>query len=102
MTDIQEARKALVARVLQGAGEASPFDRQAAFDNHGLAEPLRSLVDGVATHAWRVTGEDFSAARSSGLSEDRIFEIVVCAAVGQATRQYDVALAALETAMGKD
>jgi AhpD family alkylhydroperoxidase len=35
-------------------------------------------------------------ATASGLSEDQIFEIVVCAAVGQATRQYDAALAALE------
>jgi hypothetical protein len=39
---------------------------------------------------------DIAAARASGLSEDQIFETVVCAAVGQATRQYDTALAALK------
>ena len=30
--------------------------------------------------------------------EDQIFELVVCAAIGQATRQYDSALAALDAA----
>jgi hypothetical protein len=36
--------------------------------------------------------------RTSGLSEDQIFEIVVCAAIGHAARQYDTALAALAAA----
>jgi hypothetical protein len=39
---------------------------------------------------------------ASGLSEDQIFEIVVCAAVGQATRQYDTAFAALEAATERE
>ena len=69
--------------------------RRAAFDNAGLAEPLTMLNDKVAKHASKVTDEDIAAAKASGLSEDEIFEIVVCAAVGQATWQYDTALAAL-------
>jgi hypothetical protein len=36
------------------------------------------------------------------MSEDQIFEIAVCAAIGQATRQYDTALAALDAATGKE
>ena len=56
----------------------------------------------VAKHAYKVTDEDIAAARASRLSEDQIFEIVVCAAIGQATRQYDTALAALEDATEKD
>ena len=44
-----------------------------------------------AKHAYKVTNEDLAAARASGLSEDQIFEIVVCGAIGQATRQYDTA-----------
>jgi alkylhydroperoxidase family enzyme len=56
------------------------------------------LIDKVAKRAYTVTDEDIAAARASGLSEDQIFEIVVCAAVGQATRQYDAALAALKAA----
>ena len=101
MSDISLARKALVKRILEGAGKASPSERRAAFNNSGLAEPLRALVDKVATHAHRVTDEDINAVRVSGLSEDQVFEIVVCAAVGQATRQYDAALAVLEAATGK-
>ena len=61
-----------------------------------------TLVDKVARHAYRVADEDITDARASGLSEDQVFEIVVCAAIGQATRQYDRALAALEAATGKE
>ncbi len=102
MSDIRQARKALVRRILEGAGKTSSSERRAAFNNSGLAEPLGALVDKVARHAHRVTDEDINAARVSGLSEDQVFEIVVCAAIGQATRQYDAALAALEAATGKE
>jgi hypothetical protein len=34
-----------------------------------------------------------------GTSEDQIFELVICAAIGQATRQYETALEALAEAM---
>jgi alkylhydroperoxidase family enzyme len=98
MSDIRQARQAVVARILEGDGQASHVQRRAAFANAGLAEPLRTLIDKVAKHASKVTDEDIAAARTSGLSEDQIFEIVVCAAIGEATRQYDTALAALEAA----
>ena len=101
MSDIRQARKALVGRILEGAGKASPSERRAAFNNSGLAEPTGTLVDKVAMHPNRVTDQDIAAAVASGLSEDQVFEIVVCAAIGQATRQYDTAIAALEAATGK-
>jgi hypothetical protein len=101
MPDIMEARKALVARILGGAGYASPARRRAAFDNTGLEPPLGTLIEKVAKYAHKVTDEDIAAVRAHGLSEDQIFEIVVCAAVGQATRQHDDALAALEAATRK-
>jgi alkylhydroperoxidase family enzyme len=99
MSDITQASKALVARILEGDGRASHAQRRAAFDNARLPEPLTMLIDKVARHAYKVTDEDIAAARASGFSEDQIFEIVVCAAIGQATRQYDAALAALAEAM---
>lgn len=102
MADIREARKALVRRILEGAGDSSPAQRRAAFNNSGLAEPPAQLVDKVARYAYRVIDEDIIAARASGLSEDQVFELVVCAAVGQATRQFDTALAALEAVSGKE
>lgn len=99
MADITRARKTVVARILEGEGRASHAQRRAAFDNAGAAPPLNTLIDKVAKHAYTVTDEDITAAKASGLSEDEIFEIVVCAAVGQATRQHDAALAALDAAI---
>ena len=101
MSDFRNAHKALVSRILEGDGNASRAQRRSAFDNAELGEPMRTLIGKVAEHANHVTDEDFAAARASGLSEDQIFEIVVCAALGQASRQREVALAALEAAMGR-
>jgi hypothetical protein len=102
MTDISQQRQALIERVLYGAGAASQSERRAALENIGLAEPLRTLVQKVATQATAVTDCDIAAARTSGLTEDQIFEVLICAAIGQATRQYDLALAALEAAISKE
>ena len=100
MSDITSLHRSLVARVLEGEGRASPQIRRAAFDNEGLAEPVRTLVDKVAHRARMVTDADIGTLRKAGLSEDQIYEIVVCAAIGQATRQYQNALAALSAATG--
>ena len=98
MTDIHKARKALIARILDGEGEASKSQRRASFENAGLAEPLATLIQKVATRAYAVTDDDIAGVRASGISEDQIFETVVCAAIGQASRQYDSAIAALDAA----
>ncbi len=102
MSDIRDARKALVTRILEGDGAAPKPLRRAAFDDASVSEPLLTLVDKVARRARAIADDDVAAARASGLSEDQIFEIVVCAAVGQATRQYDAALAALDAATRKE
>jgi hypothetical protein len=94
-------RAALIERVLSGEGEAGPDLRRAAFDNAGLTGPVAALVEKVAHHAPEVTDEDFARAAASGLTEDPLFEAVVCAAIGQATRQHDQALAALAAAAGE-
>ena len=96
--NITHARKALVTRILEGDGKASRAQRRGAFDNAGLPTSVNKLIDKVTKHAYRVTDDDVAAARASGLSEDQIFEMVVCAAIGQAGRQYEQALAALAAA----
>ena len=98
MSDVTQLQRALIARVLDGAGKAPNDLRRAAFDDAGLGEPTRTLIDKVAHHAYRVTDEDVDAVRAAGLSEDQIFELLVCAAIGQASRQYENALAALASA----
>jgi len=98
MADITEARKAIVARILEGDGKASREQRKAAFDNAGLSDPLRTLIEKVAKNARTVTDQDVASVRAAGLSEDQIFELVVCGAVGQAVRQNERGLAALAAA----
>jgi hypothetical protein len=95
------AHNRLITRILEGDGMATPAQRRAAFDNDRLDEPLRSLVNKVARYAYRVTDEDITAVKTAGFSEDQIFELIVCAALGQSTRQYESALAALDAASGK-
>jgi hypothetical protein len=100
VAEIAQLHRELVARVLKGNGKAAPELRRGAFENAGLSEPIRTLIDKVANHANRITDEDVAAVRAAGLTEDQIFEIVICAAIGQASRQYTSALAALAGATG--
>ena len=93
------ARRALEDRILKGDGRASSDQRARAFNNVGVPEPLHALLAKVATRPTQVTEADFAAAKASGLSEDQIFELVICAAVGQSTTQYLAELAALDEAI---
>ena len=93
------AHRAVVIRVLEGDSRASRATPHAAFESAGLDEPLRTLIDKVARQPTRVSDEDIAAVVASGESEDQIFELVVCAAIGAATRQYATALQALEEAL---
>jgi alkylhydroperoxidase family enzyme len=88
---VDRLREQVIERALHAPGETKGDARRAAYDGSGSP-----LVEKVAAHAWKVTDEDIAAAKQAGLSEDALFELVVCAAVGQATRQLDAALAVLE------
>jgi alkylhydroperoxidase family enzyme len=94
------AHAALVDRILNGDGRASEDQRARAFRNVGLSPPLDALIDAVATRPTQVTEADFAASKAAGYSEDQLFELVVCAAVGQSTRLYEAGLAALAEATG--
>lgn len=93
-----ELQRALVTRILDGDGRASRAQRRAAFDNEVTDEPLRTLVNKVAKEPTRVTDDDIAAVKAAGSSEEEVFELVVCAAAGEATRQYEAAVAALADA----
>jgi hypothetical protein len=92
------AHQELVDRVLTGAARAPADLRARAFRNEGLPAPLDSLIGKVVTSPAEVTEADFAAAESSGFSEDQLFELVICAAVGQSTRLYETGLGALAEA----
>jgi hypothetical protein len=91
-------RNAVVERALTGPGVASAGARRAAFDHAGVDDRARRLVDKVAKNGWKVTPDDVASTKAAGVSEDEIFELTVCAALGQATRQIDAALRALDAA----
>jgi alkylhydroperoxidase family enzyme len=95
-SDSAQHRRAVVQRAVEGPGRASGAIRHAAFDDAGLDGATGALVDKVARHAYRVTAADIGAARTAGVSEDEIFELAVCAALGHATRQLEAALTCLD------
>ncbi|MFE3260857.1 hypothetical protein ACFXPS_32380 [Nocardia sp. NPDC059091] len=92
------AHRALVDRVLNGTGTAPEDLRARAFHNADLPPPLRELIDKVATRPTQTADADFAAAETAGYSQDQLFELVVCAAVGQSARLYEAGLAALAAA----
>jgi hypothetical protein len=94
------AHRALVDRILNGAGQATTGQRARAFGNDGLAPPLDVLIGKVATSPTQVTEADFAAAKAAGCTEDQLFELVVCAAVGTSARRYQAGLATLAEATG--
>ncbi|MBA3397352.1 MAG: hypothetical protein H0T89_32295 [Deltaproteobacteria bacterium] len=83
-------------RALHEPGKTTGDARRAAFDNR--ESPVAALIEKVTKNAWKVTDEDVAAAKQAGLSDDEIFELVVCAALGQSMRQLNSARAALEDA----
>jgi hypothetical protein len=72
--------------------------RRAAFENRGVNPRARDLLNKVVRQAWTVTDEDVTAMKAAGSSEDEIFELTICAALGQASRQLAAAIAALDAA----
>jgi hypothetical protein len=84
------AFQALQDRIVNGDGRASADLRARAFEGAGFPPPLDELV----------TDADFAAARAAGFGDDELFELVICAAVGQSARLYDAGLVALAEALG--
>jgi hypothetical protein len=89
----------LVNRMLRGSGQAPAEQRARAFDNGELPAALRPLIAKTASDSAQVADEDFATAIAAGFTADQLFELVICAAAGEATRQYDAGLAALAEAM---
>ena len=96
------AHRALVDSVLHAEGRSSREDRARAFDNVDVPPAVRELIGKVATTPTAVTDADYAGAKAAGFSEDQLFELVVCAAVGQSARQYEAGLAALAEATGEE
>jgi alkylhydroperoxidase family enzyme len=84
---------------LEGPGELEPAARKAIAEERavGAVPPaLLPYLEKVAYQAHTVTDEDVEALKNAGLSEDRIFEATVAAAVGAGLKRLRIGLAALE------
>ena len=84
-------------RVLNGPGETDPALRNAAAEDAGLPAELQSLVDKIHRHAYKVTDEDIARLQAK-YGDDRMFEIVVSAALGASRHRLLAGLRALEEA----
>lgn len=91
-------RDAVFARVLEGPGLAEPSVRQAAASGRGLPADLQPLVDKVQAHAYKVTDADVAAPQAT-YGDDRMFEIIVSAALGASRKRLNAGLAALAEAV---
>ncbi|RMI28341.1 carboxymuconolactone decarboxylase family protein [Nocardia stercoris] len=95
-------RRHLVSRVLDGPGSTPAQLRAGAFGNTVATEPLGRFIMLVADNSAQLTDADFATLSAAGYTDDQLFEIVVCAALGAANRQYDAARAALAAALGDE
>jgi hypothetical protein len=95
MTDpYAEQRDRVLATALEGPGESDPSLRRAAVDDRGLPADLRTLVDKIHRHAYKVTDDDMASAQAK-YGDDVMFEIVVSAALGASRMRLMAGLEAL-------
>lgn len=90
-------RDAGLERVLDGPGDTSPAIRAAAAGGTGLPPDLQPLVEKIHMHAYRITDAEMTEAQRT-YGDDRLFEIVVAAALGASRARLMAGLRALEDA----
>lgn len=83
--------------VLNGAGESDPAVRNAAADRNNVPADLQTFVDKIHRHAYKVTDDDVGQLQAK-YGDDKMFEIVVSAALGASRQRLLAGLAALEEA----
>jgi hypothetical protein len=90
-------RDRVLESVLLGPGESDPAIRQAAAEGKGAPSDLKPLVDKIHRHAYKVTDEDIASAQTK-YGDDKVFEIVVSAALGASRKRLLAGLRALDQA----
>jgi hypothetical protein len=90
-------RDEVFRRVLEGPAETEPALRRAAANGAGLPPDLQPLVDKIHRHAYKVTDDDVARLQAV-YGDDRMFELVVSAAVGASRARLLAGLRALEEA----
>ncbi len=93
-------RDRVLQRVLHGPGESDPAIRMAAA--HGtrasdIPAELGPLIEKIHAHAYKVTDDDV-ARMQARFGDDRLFEIIVSAALGASRNRLLAGLRALDDA----
>jgi hypothetical protein len=88
-------RDAVLRTVLDGPGQTDPSLRYAAAEGVGVPDDLKALVEKVHRHAYKVTDEDLAELQAT-YGDDRLFEIIVSAAVGASRQRLLAGLKVLE------
>ena len=90
-------RDRVLNRVLLGAGDVERDVRHAVASGSGVPADLQDLIDKIHRHAYKVTDDDIAKAQQK-YGDDKMFEIVVSAALGAANRRLQAGLRALNEA----
>ena len=90
-------RDRVLDRVIRGAGESDTALRTAVAEGRDVPPDLRTLVEKIHRHAYKVTDEDIAQLQAR-YGDDRMFEIVVSAALGASRQRLLAGLAALDEA----
>jgi alkylhydroperoxidase family enzyme len=69
--------------------------REAAQPDRAVPDEMRSYLEKVRLHAYKVTDPDVDELKAAGFTEDEIFEHTVSAAVGAGLERIDAGLATL-------
>ena len=92
-----ELREQVFDTVIRGPGESEPAVRAAAADGRGVPADLQALIDKIQRNAYKVTDEDVAnVAQKYG--DDKMFEVIVSAALGAADKRLRIGLAILDRA----
>ena len=90
-------REQVLRRVLDGDAESSAALRHGAFEGTGLSPDLKPLIDKVHARAYQVTDADVASVQGA-YGDDRLFEIIVSAALGASHKRLQAGLTALADA----
>lgn len=90
-------RDDLFHQVLDGPGESEPAVRRSAAEDTGVSADLQPLVEKIHRHAFKVTDSDVARLQATH-GDDKLFEIIVSAALGASRKRLVAGLTALENA----
>lgn len=95
--EVQADVEYLKRRIAHGPGRSTADDRTAVIEDRYVG-PLSAYLDKVRFAPTSITDAEVAALRSSGHSDDELFELTVAAALGASFERLETGLAAIAEA----